>query len=136
MSAIKFYYTESELPSSFDSRRKWPDKISGVPDQSFCGASWAFSTASVASDRFAIEDQFDGGSLSAQALISCNSQGQSGCRGGHVDRAWNYLRRFGTVPENCYPFEDYDGYENPSGKSGSSCKIPRSTRHRFVHNNK
>lgn len=42
-----------------------------------CGASWAFSTAAVASDRFAIQS---GGHrvypLSVQNLLSCNSRGQ------------------------------------------------------------
>ena len=94
MAAIKFRYDPSELPGSFDSRQKWPGKIHGVRDQGWCGASWAFSTASVASDRFAIEDEA-GYEMAPQSLISCNTQGQSGCRGGNVDRAWNYLRRYG-----------------------------------------
>ena len=98
MSAIKFKYSVSDLPPSFDARDRWPGKISGVRDQGWCGASWAFSTSSVASDRFAIEgqtDEGDDGEMSPQTLVSCNTQGQSACRGGHVDRAWNYLRRFG-----------------------------------------
>ncbi len=87
----------------------------GVRDQGWCGASWAFSTTAVAADRyyyskclksvwevvrlgalrFTIEGESAAESMSAQALISCNTEGQSGCRGGFVDRAWNFLRRFG-----------------------------------------
>ncbi len=51
MSAIDFRYDPSELPMSFDARDKWPGKVHPVRDQGDCGASWAFSTASVASDR-------------------------------------------------------------------------------------
>ena len=51
MTAIKFKYNPSDLPYSFDARDKWPGKIAGVRDQGWCGASWAFSTSSVASDR-------------------------------------------------------------------------------------
>ncbi len=65
-----------------------------MSDQGWCGASWAFSTSGVASDRFGVEGE-SGEGMSAQALISCDTEGQAGCRGGHVDRAWNYLRRFG-----------------------------------------
>ena len=61
-----------------------------------CGASWAFSTAAVAADRLAIQSR---GSevypLSMQNLLACNNRGQQGCNGGHLDRAWNYMRRFG-----------------------------------------
>ena len=123
MSAIKFRYHQKDLPPFFDARDKWPGKIEDIRDQGWCGASWAFSTASVASDRwanmpvyvnnacysnanmmltccpfsrfrFAIEGQSEA-ELSVQSLLSCNTQGQNGCRGGYVDRAWNYLRRFG-----------------------------------------
>ena len=101
MAAIKPRYDPSALPASFDARQKWPGQIHGVRDQGWCGASWAFSTASVASDRFAIEDEA-AHEMSPQSLISCNTRGQSGCRGGSVDRAWNYLRRYGSVcPFSC-----------------------------------
>ena len=61
-----------------------------------CGASWAFSTASVAADRLAIQSAgTELLSLSTQNLLACNDRGQQGCNGGHLDRAWNYMRRFG-----------------------------------------
>ncbi len=95
MTAIQFRYEPDDLPSLFDAREKWPGgKIHGVRDQGWCGASWAFSTASVAADRFAIEGESEL-EFAPQSLISCDTQGQSGCRGGYVDRAWNFLRRFG-----------------------------------------
>ena len=29
-----------------------------------------------------------------------------------------------SVPESCYPFEDYNGYDTPGRKSGM-CRVPR-----------
>ena len=57
MSAIRFRYDESDLPNQFDAREKWTNLNSDVLDQGWCGASWAFSTASVASDRFVIDSK-------------------------------------------------------------------------------
>lgn len=118
MHPIKQKYDPSTLPASFDSRIEWQDTLQKVRDQGWydkrsvpngwcmarlisdiiirCGASWAFSTASVAADRLAIQSR---GSqvypLSTQNLLACNDRGQQGCNGGHLDRAWNYMRRFG-----------------------------------------
>ena len=96
MSAIRFRYKEKDLPSSFDSRSKWSDLNSEVEDQGWCGASWAYSTASVASDRFVIDSKGDSMvNLSPGSIIACNIKGQSGCDGGNTDRAWNFLRKYG-----------------------------------------
>ena len=56
------------------------------------------SVSAVASDRLSIES--DGKiieELSAQHMLSCDTDGQDGCTGGHVDRAWYYLKRYGFV---------------------------------------
>lgn len=96
MNAVKKHYDPDALPREFDSRKRWPRDISGVKDQGWCGASWAVSTADVASDRFALMSKgAEAISLSAQHLISCNNRGQQGCRGGYLDRAWLYMRKFG-----------------------------------------
>ncbi len=73
MLAVKFKYSPDDFPEYFDARKKWGEKIhviktllffhyqygfliffftiQGVRDQGWCGASWAFSTSSVAADR-------------------------------------------------------------------------------------
>ena len=33
--------------------------------------------------------------LSPRSIIACNIKGQSGCMGGKIDRAWNFLRKYG-----------------------------------------
>lgn len=50
----------------------------------------------VVSFRLAIESQGNESvDLSPQHLLSCDRRGQKGCKGGHVDRAWQYLQKVG-----------------------------------------
>lgn len=112
----------SKIPINFDARKKveWAGRVGEVCDQGWCGASWAFSTLGVAQDRLSILARGHSRmELSAQNLLSCAELGQVGCQGGHIDRAWNYLRRNGIVREDCYKYE--------SGKSGEvpKCLIRR-----------
>lgn len=52
----------------------------------------------MASDRLAIQSQGKQiYQLSVQNLLACNSRGQQGCNGGHLDRAWNFMKRYGSV---------------------------------------
>ncbi|CDW54404.1 tubulointerstitial nephritis antigen [Trichuris trichiura] len=110
------------LPEMFDARERWPGFIYPVRDQGNCGASWAFSTTAVSADRLAIQS---GGKyhhvLSSQQLLSCNQARQRGCNGGYLDRAWWYIRKYGVVSEECYPY--VSGRTNEPGE----CRIPRST---------
>ncbi|XP_051527226.1 tubulointerstitial nephritis antigen-like [Myxocyprinus asiaticus] len=93
------------LPSYFNAADKWPGKIHEPLDQGNCNASWAFSTAAVASDRISIQSMGHmTPQLSPQNLISCDTRHQDGCTGGRIDGAWWYLRRRGVVTEECYPF--------------------------------
>ncbi|KAL0119706.1 hypothetical protein PUN28_007862 [Cardiocondyla obscurior] len=114
MNPVRRNYDPDALPREFDTRTRWPRDISGVHDQGWCGASWAVSTADVASDRFSIMSKgVENVDLSAQHLLSCNNRGQQGCRGGYLDRAWLFMRKYGLVDEECYPW---------SGKN-SQCKL-------------
>ncbi|KHJ47584.1 papain family cysteine protease [Trichuris suis] len=110
------------LPERFDARERWPGFIYPVRDQGNCGASWAFSTTAVSADRLAIQS---GGKyhhvLSSQQLLSCNQARQRGCNGGYLDRAWWYIRKYGVVSEECYPY--VSGRTNEPGE----CHILRST---------
>ncbi|KAJ8273182.1 hypothetical protein GJAV_G00098590 [Gymnothorax javanicus] len=93
------------LPSHFNAAEKWPGKIHEPLDQGNCAASWAFSTAAVASDRISIQSMGHmTPQLSPQNLISCDTRNQGGCAGGRIDGAWWFLRRRGVVTEECYPY--------------------------------
>ncbi|XP_033327106.2 putative peptidase C1-like protein F26E4.3 isoform X1 [Megalopta genalis] len=105
MYSVPRIYDPQSLPREFDARSRWPFYISGVADQGWCGASWAISSADVASDRFSIMSMgVEDVELSAQHLLSCNNRGQRGCDGGYLDRAWMFMRKFGLVEEQCYPW--------------------------------
>ncbi|KFQ54918.1 Tubulointerstitial nephritis antigen, partial [Nestor notabilis] len=87
---------EEKFPAFFAATYAWPEWIHDPLDQRNCGASWAFSTTSVAADRIAIRS---GGqitdNLSVQNLISCDTRNQHGCNGGSIDGAWRYLKTHG-----------------------------------------
>jgi hypothetical protein len=96
MIPVKRQFDVRRLPRSFDARTKWPGWVSGIEDQGWCGSSWALSTVQVSSDRLALMSQgAEQVELSAQQLLECNSRGQQACHGGHLDRAWLYLRKYG-----------------------------------------
>ncbi|XP_018568310.1 tubulointerstitial nephritis antigen-like isoform X2 [Anoplophora glabripennis] len=109
MTPVRRAYDPNALPKEFDSEEKWPTFISGIQDQKWCASSWAVSTAAVASDRYAILSKGrEKVQLSAQNLISCNTKGQEGCEGGHLDRAWSFVRYNGLVDEECFPYDATD----------------------------
>ncbi|KAJ9592500.1 hypothetical protein L9F63_015817 [Diploptera punctata] len=112
-------YDPRGIPRSFDARSKWPGFVEGIKDQGWCGSSWAVSTAAVASDRFGIMSRgVEKVQLSAQHLLTCNNRGQRGCKGGHLDRAWQFLRKFGVVDEPCYPYTAGTGIVE-------KCRLPK-----------
>lgn len=112
-----------EIPESFDARTHWPELLEPVMDQGDCASSWAFSTAAVASDRLSIQSngtmKVD---LSPQHLLSCNVKRQQGCHGGHLDRAWWYLRKRGIVTNECYPYNS--GLTPEMKMQRGACYIP------------
>ncbi|XP_010362155.1 tubulointerstitial nephritis antigen isoform X4 [Rhinopithecus roxellana] len=104
----------TDLPEFFVASYKWPGWTHGPLDQKNCAASWAFSTASVAADRIAIQSKGRyTANLSPQNLISCCAKNRHGCNSGSIDRAWWYLRKRGLVSHACYPlFKDQNATNN------------------------
>ncbi|XP_022913750.1 uncharacterized peptidase C1-like protein F26E4.3 [Onthophagus taurus] len=117
MNPVRLVYDPYTLPKEFDSDKTWPGYISGIIDQGWCGSSWALSTVAVASDRYAVISKgLEVVQLSAQHLLSCDNRGQQSCDGGHLDRAWNYFRKFGLVDNDCFPYKG----------TNEKCPFPRS----------
>ncbi|VDO73889.1 unnamed protein product, partial [Onchocerca flexuosa] len=115
-----------ELPTSFDARQKWPNFIHPIQDQGDCASSWAQSTVATSADRLAlITDGRQNVELSAQQVLSCNQHRQKGCEGGYLDRAWWYIRKYGVVSEQCYP------YISGRTRNPEKCQIQKSE-----HNNR
>ncbi|KAL5243909.1 hypothetical protein ACI65C_011319 [Semiaphis heraclei] len=103
---LKAVFHREYLKSSFDLRKVFGDNITNPIDQGWCGASWAISTVQVITDRFVIMTKgLMGDALSSKHLLSCNLDLQRGCQGGHLTSAWNWIRKFGLVTEECYPWD-------------------------------
>ncbi|XP_008062114.1 tubulointerstitial nephritis antigen [Carlito syrichta] len=119
----------TDLPEFFVASYKWPGWTHGPLDQKNCAASWAFSTASVAADRIAIQSEGRyTANLSPQNLISCCAKNHHGCNSGSIDRAWWYLRKRGLVSHACYPlFKDQNAAH--SGCAMTSRSDGRGKRH-------
>ncbi|XP_059557342.1 tubulointerstitial nephritis antigen isoform X4 [Myotis daubentonii] len=112
----------TDLPEFFVASYKWPGWTHGPLDQKNCAASWAFSTASVAADRIAIQSKGRyTANLSPQNLISCCPKNRHGCNSGSIDRAWWYLRKRGLVSHACYPlFKDQNATNNACAMASRS----------------
>jgi cathepsin B len=97
-----------DLPAEFDARTQWPQYIHPIRDQGQCGSCWAVSAAEVFSDRAAIASN---GSVQGSApngyspedLVSCDTVDQ-GCRGGYLDKAWDYISQTGLLTDSCFPY--------------------------------
>jgi len=98
MKPLKAAFQRGKLRRSYDAREVWGKYISQPIDQGWCGASWAITTVQVTTDRFGImSKRAINDVLSPQHLLSCNNLNQQGCQGGHLTRAWNWIRKFGWV---------------------------------------
>mmetsp|Transcript_126081 Transcript_126081/g.299390 ORF Transcript_126081/g.299390 Transcript_126081/m.299390 type:complete len:307 (+) Transcript_126081:16-936(+) len=120
---IKTIYNvdENSVPSSFDSKKQWPNCAHPIRNQARCGSCWAFSAAEAFSDRLCIKTS---GStnviLSPQDLVSCDKSNY-GCQGGYLDKTWQYLESSGIVSDQCFPYASGGGFvpSCPSSCPGS-----------------
>ncbi|XP_039977369.1 cathepsin S, ortholog 1 [Xiphias gladius] len=96
------------IPQSVDWRKS--GLVSPVQNQGLCGSCWAFSSLG------ALEGQMKKRTgvlvpLSPQNLVDCSSSdGNHGCRGGYISKAYSYVIRNGGVDsERFYPYEHKNG---------------------------
>ena len=100
---------KDNIPDAFDSRTQWPDCVTPIRSQDHCGSCWAFSAATAFSDRICIASE--GRTkvvLSPQYLVSCDKK-NSACKGGLLDRVWNFLETEGTTTDSCFDYKSGDG---------------------------
>lgn len=90
------------VPDSIDWREK--GAVTQIKDQGSCGACWAFSATGAIEgiNKIATGSLV---SLSEQELIDCDRTYNSGCAGGLMDYAFNWvLKNHGIDTEEDYPF--------------------------------
>ncbi|CAJ1083415.1 procathepsin L-like isoform X2 [Xyrichtys novacula] len=98
----------SSIPQTVDWRKN--GLVSPVQNQGMCGSCWAFSSLG------ALEGQMKKQTgalvpLSPQNLVDCSiKDGNHGCRGGFISKAFGYIIRNGGVDsERFYPYEHQNG---------------------------
>jgi len=102
------YASNAALPTDFDARTQWPGLMHPIRDQQRCGSCWAFSASEVLGDRVAIATGKASPVLSPEDMVSCDS-GDSGCQGGSLPGAWDYLTSTGIVSDACLPYSAGSG---------------------------
>lgn len=92
---------EEEIPENFDWEK---DKgiITAINDQKDCGCCYAIASVGVVESQYFI--QFgENVSFSEQQIVDCDNSNNH-CSGGNVKKAFNYLKNFGLMKDEDYPY--------------------------------
>ncbi|KAL0488577.1 dipeptidyl peptidase [Acrasis kona] len=100
----------SDFPKEFDWRNvSGVDYVSPVRDQASCGSCYIFAAAGMFEARTRIKSKLQKRDIvSTQEIVSCSDYSQ-GCDGGFPYLVSKYAEDFGTVREECYPYEGFTG---------------------------
>ncbi|CAA7022747.1 unnamed protein product [Microthlaspi erraticum] len=97
----------AKVPDSVDWRKK--GAVTNVKDQGSCGACWSFSATGAMEgiNQIVTGDLI---SLSEQELIECDKSYNTGCNGGLMDYAFEFVvKNHGIDTEKDYPYQERDG---------------------------
>jgi hypothetical protein len=111
---LRFLQTRPKIPREWDWRLQ--GAVNPVMNQGSCGGCWAFSAISnlegVYFKKYKVLKKF-----SEQQLLDCDPY-NSGCSGGIMHNAFEYLKSNGVAQYSYYPFQQYRGYCRYQQSSG------------------
>ncbi|PIC14490.1 hypothetical protein B9Z55_026784 [Caenorhabditis nigoni] len=126
------FETLIQLPTSFDSRVRWPNcnSIKLIRDQTYCGSCWAFAAAEIISDRICIQSNgTQQPIISPEDILSCcGTSCNNGCQGGYPIEAMKYWMNSGVVTggdyqgAGCIPYSFRPCSTCQEAKDAPSCK--------------
>jgi len=105
-----------QLPLQFDWRsHNGSDWTTPIKSQGNCGSCWAFGTLAALESLMEISQNnaLLNPDLSEQYLLSCSA---GSCDGWYLDSVLDFLKDYGTVDENCFPY-----YANDNIPCSSCC---------------
>ncbi|KAK7310834.1 hypothetical protein RJT34_08588 [Clitoria ternatea] len=100
-------HVADKLPESVDWRKK--GAVAKVKDQGQCGSCWAFATVSAVEgiNKIVTGDLI---TLSEQELVDCDRTVNTGCDGGILDEAYEFIINNGGIDtDEDYPYRGVDG---------------------------
>ncbi|KAL8468223.1 hypothetical protein ACS0TY_031456 [Phlomoides rotata] len=108
---------EDEVPPQVDWREK--GAVTDVKNQQQCGCCWAFSAVAAIEGIIQIKTG-NLVSLSEQQLVDCDTSNNGGCKGGMMDRAFEFVvGNNGLTTESNYPYQGADGSCNSMTESSA-----------------
>ncbi|VFQ74889.1 unnamed protein product [Cuscuta campestris] len=97
------YANATTVPTSVDWRTK--GAVTPVKDQGKCGSCWAFSAVAAIEGINKIKTE-KLVSLSEQELVDCDTKKNTGCDGGLMDLAFDFIKKEGGITtEQNYPYK-------------------------------
>ena len=78
-----------------------------IKDQKDCGSCYAFATVGVMQSQYLLK-YGENISFSEQQIVDCD-EANSQCLGGNTKKAFNYLKKFGIMKEDDYPYINGEG---------------------------
>lgn len=102
------------IPDSYDFRTQYKQCAREIQMQGNCSSSWALAMASMISDRICMITNKTV-YVSAQHVISCDTDINEGCKKGYAQRAFDFYSRNKIINESCLPLSQ-GNYTNCSQK--------------------
>jgi hypothetical protein len=89
--------------------------VTPVKNQAQCGSCWAFSTTGAVEGAYFVANQTLI-SLSEENLVECDTV-DSGCKGGLMDNAFEFIEKNGVCAESAYPYTSGGGVRGSCKKT-------------------